>query len=326
VEGHNFDIRKRVVEYDDVINKQREKIYAERDKVLHNEDLSETVMAFVEQELETVVEVHLGEVTADWDLDGLVESVRGLGLHREGLDAESLAELGSRAAITDHLVELAAAQLEEREASFGEETWSLVERAVLLRAIDTLWVDHLTELEDFRRGVGLRGYGGTDPLVEFKREAYKLYDELRGFIRHQVAATIFRVTVQRRTTAPQEAVAMPTLTPEQLARLRAGTAPGDAGAASGEARGATAAAIATGGSVTSSSGALATTELSPLPPTAVLPSAPAARSMRLQHGDETVGTTSAGPGPRQPADVSQLGRNDPCWCGSGKKFKRCHGG
>ena len=73
---------------------------------------------------------------------------------------------------------------------------------MLLRTIDTLWVDHLTELDDFRRGVGLRGYGGTDPLVEFKREAFKLYEELRGFIRHQVATTIFRVNVQRRRRRP----------------------------------------------------------------------------------------------------------------------------
>ncbi len=99
---------------------------------------------------------------------------------------------------------------------------------MLLRAIDTLWVEHLTELDDFRRGVGLRGYGGTDPLVEFKREAFKLYEELRGFIRHQVASTIFRVSVQRRQVASPEPAEMPTLTPEQLARLRRGGAAGRA--------------------------------------------------------------------------------------------------
>jgi preprotein translocase subunit SecA len=297
-------------------------------------------MAFVEQELELAVDVHLGEVTADWDLEGLVEAVRGLGLQVEGLDADALAELGTKSAIGDHLVELAAAALEQRETAFGDETWSLVERAVLLRAIDTLWVEHLTELEDFRRGVGLRGYGGTDPLVEFKREAYKLYDELRGFIRHQVAATIFRVTIQRRPAAPQEPTAMPTLTPEQLAKLRSGQG--------AEARGSAAAAIASGGSATSSSGALATAEFTPLPATGssatgsatasapgdgvssaagVVPSiAPVQqRPMRLQHGDETVGMSAGSGGPAGPADVAHLGRNDPCWCGSGKKFKRCHG-
>ena len=102
VEGHNFDIRKRVVEYDDVINKQRERIYAERDKVLHNEDLSQTVLDFVEQELEQTVDVHLGESTSDWDLEGLVDSVKALGLRGDDLDAEALAELGTRTAISGH--------------------------------------------------------------------------------------------------------------------------------------------------------------------------------------------------------------------------------
>ena len=237
-----------------------------------------------------------------------------LGLRGEHLDAEALAELGSKTAISDHLIDLAATQLEEREATFGEETWALVERAVLLRAIDTLWVDHLTELEDFRRGVGLRGYGGTDPLVEFKREAFKLYDELRGFIRHQVAATIFRVSVQRRTAAPSEPTEMPTLTPEQLAKLRAG-----AGCRRRVAR----------LRPPSPRAAASPPRAGPWP----RPScrrchhpATAARPMRLQHGDETVGTTAGAQAPRRsPPDVAHLGRNDPCWCGSGKKFKRCHG-
>jgi preprotein translocase subunit SecA len=308
VEGYNFDIRKRVVEYDDVINKQRETIYAERDKVLNNEDLSGTVLAFVEQELETIVDAHLGEVVDEWDFEGLAESLAALGIRGEGLDAEALEELGGRAAILEHLIDAASAQLDEREASHGEETWAIVERAVLLRAIDTLWVEHLTELDDFRRGVGLRGYGGTDPLVEFKREAYKLYQELRGFIRHQVATTIFRVSVQRRAPVPEEPMPMPDLSPEQLAQLRsAARQPVGAGALMGS-----------GGSITSSSGALASTELLP-------PSTSPARPMRLQHGDETVGVSAASSGAGQAPDGQRLGRNDPCWCGSGKKFKRCHG-
>jgi preprotein translocase subunit SecA len=330
VEGHNFDIRKRVVEYDDVINKQRETIYAERDKVLHNEDLSGTVLDFVEQELGAVLDAHLVGSTTEWDLEGLAESIGALGLHGEALDAESLAELGTREAIEEHIVDVATARLEEREQAIGPETWALVERAVLLRAIDTLWVEHLTELDDFRRGVGLRGYGGTDPLVEFKREAYKLYEELRGFIRHQVASTIFRVSVQRRAAA-SETTEMPTLTPEQLANLRAAAQPdagargavipGPSGALGPVAQPALAgAAIASGGSVTSSSGAGASAELRPMPAVAT------PRVMRLQHGDETVGV-NAGPGGagQSPDGTQRPGRNDPCWCGSGKKYKRCHG-
>ena len=105
--------------------------------------------------------------------------IEHLGIVGEGIDADSLAELHTQDEIIDCVTEAAEATLAERQTRYGEQTWAMVERLVLLRSIDQLWVDHLTELDDFRRGVGLRGYGGTDPLVEFKREAFKLYDELR---------------------------------------------------------------------------------------------------------------------------------------------------
>ncbi len=323
VEGHNFDMRKRIVEYDDVINKQRERIYEERDKVLHNEDLSETVLAFVDQELQGHVDAHLGEVEEDWDFEGLSEALAGLGLTGEAFSADMLDEQGDRQGIIDYISDQAAAQLDAREEEFGEETWGLVERAVLLRAIDTLWVEHLTELEDFRKGVGLRGYGGRDPLVEFKREAFSLYDELRGFIRHQVASTIFRVSVQRREAAPaQEPATMPTLTPEQLAKLkRGGTRDGGgaqvAGLQSTSSPGTITPAVSSGGSATATSGASVTTQLIP----GLQPQMP--KNVQLQKGEETV---SSGPvrGVAEP-EGEKIGRNDPCWCGSGKKYKRCHG-
>jgi preprotein translocase subunit SecA len=317
VEGHNFDIRKRVVEYDDVINKQRETIYAERDKVLHNEDLSQTVLDFVEQEVMGIIDAHLGEVTADWDIDGMAESLGVLGLQGDDVSADALDELVAREDVIDHIVDHAAAQLEARETELGEETWSLVERAVLLRAIDTLWVEHLTELEDFRRGVGLRGYGGRDPLVEFKREAYDLYSELRGFIRHQVATTIFRVSVQRRESAPQEATEMPTLTPEQLAKLRAGN--GAAQQSTSAPAVFNSSGMSTGGSATATSGAAVTAQLVP----GLQSQAP--RNVQLRKGDQQVAAATPDRGGGQPPEGEKVGRNDPCWCGSGKKFKRCHG-
>jgi preprotein translocase subunit SecA len=309
VEGYNFDIRKRVVEYDDVINKQRETIYAERDKVLRNEDLSETVLDFVLAEIELSVDAHLAGLPDEWDLDGLANSVAGLGLVGEGLDGDGLAELGTREAILEALEDAARAQLEQREAEHGDETWALVERAVLLRAIDTLWVDHLTELDDFRRGVGLRGYAGTDPLVEFKREAFKLYEELRGFIRHQVASTIFRVSIQRQE--PPRPQPMPSLSPEQLAALRR-SQPG------GEAR--EPVAVGAGGAAAGSAAAAEGAALLPGLRPAFSPAA-----MRLQRGEETVASGMAATGSGAPADAHKLGRNEPCWCGSGVKFKKCHG-
>ena len=204
VEGFNFDIRKRVVEYDDVINKQRETIYAERDKVLHNEDLTETVQSFLDEEVEALVDTHLvGEDPGDWNLDGLSSALAAMGLTGEGTSADELWELRSREAIAVHVRDLADERLAAKAAEVGEEDWKTVERLVLIRTIDSLWVEHLTELDDMRRGIGLRGYAQQDPLNEFKREAFQLYDELRGLIRHGVASSIFRVTVTRQPPQPE---------------------------------------------------------------------------------------------------------------------------
>jgi preprotein translocase subunit SecA len=299
VEGYNFDIRKRVVEYDDVINKQRETIYAERDKVLRNEDLTETVTSFVDEEVEAIVDQYLpGEHVDDWDFEGLERAVAQLGLEGPGLDADGLADIGVREDILEHLRDAVDGTLRAREEQYGEEVWSQVERIVLLRTIDTLWVEHLTELDDMRRGIGLRGYGGIDPLNEFKKEAFKLYEELRGFIRHQVASAIFRVSVQQIAPAATETSAGP---------VQATTTTGDGVDAS-------------------------TPALRPTPAAAagVVPGvAGAARSgsIQYQHGDQAMAATGAGAaaGGAATGGAPKLGRNDPCWCGSGKKFKRCHG-
>ncbi|MEA2614062.1 MAG: preprotein translocase subunit SecA, partial [Chloroflexota bacterium] len=203
VEGYNFDMRKRVVEFDDVINRQRETIYAERDKVLRNEDLTATVRSFLDDEIRSLVADHLaGETADDWGMEALVAALKAMGLDEPGTSEDDLWEVGSRDEITEHLLELADARLDAREAETGEIDWALVERLVLLRTIDSLWVEHLTEIDDMRRGIGLRGYAQQDPLNEFRREAFELYGELRGLIRHQVASSIFRVTVTRQ--APGE--------------------------------------------------------------------------------------------------------------------------
>ncbi len=301
VEGYNFDIRKRVVEYDDVINKQRETIYTERDKVLRNEDLTETVTTFLDEELEAIADQYLpGEHVDDWDFDGLARAVAQLGIEGPELDADSLADIGVREDILEHLREAVDATLRAREEAYGEDVWSQVERMVLLRTIDTLWVEHLTELDDMRRGIGLRGYGGIDPLNEFKKEAFKLYEELRGFIRHQVASTILRVAVQQIAPALSETSAAPVSATAQTGDGRNGAA--------APARQPAAAAAAP-----------------------VLPGmAAAARrgSIQYQHGEQPAapagGRAQDGPAGGA-AGAPKLGRNEPCWCGSGKKFKRCHG-
>src|SRR3954454_15987135 len=322
VEGFNFDIRKRVVEYDDVINKQRETIYAERDKVLHNEDLAETVRTFLDDEVEALAESHLvGEDPNEWDLDGLSAALGAMGLTGEGTSADDLWEVHTREAIIDHVRDLADERLAAKAAEVGEEDWKTVERLVLIRTIDSLWVEHLTELDDMRRGIGLRGYAQQDPLNEFKREAFQLYDELRGLIRHGVASSIFRVTVTREPAVPaggDPAVAA------SLARGAAALAGGNGS------KGSRRDGLGTGAGVTTP--ATASTAAAAAAGSAILrggPSAPASRPMRESLGDEPViggnGATSGGPKPGFTPSGARIGRNDACWCGSGLKYKKCHG-
>ncbi|HEY7524645.1 MAG TPA: preprotein translocase subunit SecA [Candidatus Limnocylindrales bacterium] len=291
VEGFNFDVRKRVVEFDDVINRQRETIYAERDKVLRNEDLTDTVRAFLEDEVEALVDQFLGAPSPDdWGMSGLSAALHTMGLDGPGTSEDDLWERGSRESITEHILDLTETRLEEREREIGESDWALVERYVLLRTIDSLWVEHLTEVDDMRRGIGLRGYAQQDPLNEFRREAFRLYEELRGLIRHQVASTIFRVTVTRQQApGPQ-----PLPGPGQPARVGSAV-----GAAAGALAGGTAAA--------------------------------GARPLRESAGDRPLTAASGGPGsgngarPGYTPTGDRIGRNDACWCGSGLKYKKCHG-
>jgi preprotein translocase subunit SecA len=298
VEGFNFDMRKRVVEFDDVINKQRETIYAERDKVIHNEDLTETVRAFIDEELDIVVDADLvGDDPESWNLEGLSNALHLMGLDGEGTSADELWEIGNRDAIAEHIHVLADERLEARATEVGEDDWATVERLVLVRTIDSLWVEHLTEIDDMRRGIGLRGYAQQDPLNEFRREAFRLYEELRGLIRHGVATTIFRVSVTREPAPGTEARPLPG--PGQPARPAIAPPP-------------------------------------PPPPaiTGALPAGPAIRDVRTSLGDQPVagsasvngaGASASGPKPGFTPAGARIGRNDPCWCGSGAKYKKCHG-
>jgi preprotein translocase subunit SecA len=311
VEGFNFDMRKRVVEFDDVINRQRETIYAERDKVLRNEDLTETVRAFVEDEIQALVDQHLsGDVADDWGLEALVAGLRAMGLDGEGTTEDELWELGSREAITEHLLELADTRLERREAEIGEADWALVERMVLLRTIDSLWVDHLTEIDDMRRGIGLRGYAQQDPLNEFRREAFQLYGELRDLIRHQVATTIFRVTVTRQ--APQGGDAS----------IAQNMAAGAARLAASAAQAGVRAVAGAGGAGGAAGTATASRPVGPVV-SGGLPADPMARARPTGAGSNGAGDGQARPG--FTPSGARIGRNDPCWCGSGLKYKKCHG-
>jgi preprotein translocase subunit SecA len=315
VEGFNFDIRKRVVEFDDVINKQRETIYAERDKVLRNEDLTETVREFLDAEVEAMADTYASSMSpSEWNLEGWSSALRAMGLEGPETSEEALDEAAtSRETLVEHVRDIVDGELERRQTEHGEEVWSQVERFVLLRTIDSLWVEHLTEIDDMRRGIGLRGYAQQDPLNEFRREAYRLYEELRDLIRRQVSATIFRVTVRR------EPETVPLPGPAQPARPTDadGTEPGG-GAAMATAGIAPRAPLAAGEAALRRPGV---TPSDPAAPIRGLPADPM-KGAREAPGD---GSVPGGSRPGFTPSGARIGRNDPCWCGSGQKYKKCHG-
>ncbi len=268
VEGYNFDTRKHVVEYDDVINRQRETIYRERDRILRSSDLGPTIVAMLEDEVAALVAEHTAaEHYSEWNLDGLRAQLATMVPSLTDADLRALDDARESEAVTESLLELIRDRYERKRAEVGEQI-GVLERLVLLRVIDSLWVEHLTAVDDMRRGIGLRAYSQREPLNEFKIEAYKMFDELKATIRHDVTHTIFRVSLQQQPAQPRPPV-------RNLVEGRAAVA-GATGSAAGAA---TATAVAAG------------------------------------NGN---GASPARSGPK-------IGRNDPCWCGSGKKYKKCHG-
>ena len=299
VEGFNFDIRKRVVEYDDVINKQRETIYEERDKVLRNEDLTDTVQAFLDQEIDTLVDLHLSSELPmeEWNMAALVAAIEAMGLAGPETTEEALWEHRTRDAIAVRLKDLAAEKLEQK-AEENPDEWSLIERLVLLRTIDSIWVEHLTEIDEMRQGIGLRGFAQEDPLNAFKKEAFALYEEMSALIRHQVATTIFRVSIVRQPVAPQGT--------ETHGEAPAG--------GSADASAPSSASSAPNASSGNGRGAVPGGQQLPKPMPKPLP-----------QGGATSGAGGGAIRPGySPAGV-RMGRNDQCWCGSGRKYKKCHG-
>ncbi len=157
-----------------------------------------------EDEIATVVAEHTaGDHEGDWNLDGLRAQLIGMIPTLTDADLAFLDDAREPATITDHLGELVAEHYERKRATVGPEGMQVLERLVMLRVIDSLWVEHLTAVDDMRRGIGLRAYSQREPLNEFKIEAYKMFDELKSTIRHDVTHTVFRVTLQQQSSQPR---------------------------------------------------------------------------------------------------------------------------
>ncbi|NUQ55026.1 MAG: preprotein translocase subunit SecA [Dehalococcoidia bacterium] len=270
VEGHNFDIRKRLVEFDDVINEHRTVIYAEREKILRGADTRANVLGLLIDELEALMG---GGTSGNAEsIEVLQNELREI-LHPDDLPSlEEMEELGEE--LSDEVLDRAEDRYEQMEELIGADNMRRVEHWLLLETIDYHWREHLTAVEDLRQSIGLQAYAQVDPLVAFKREGYDMFQQLQGNIRRQVARTIFKV---RMVEQPVPAAA---------------PVPGDSAPSPNGESGAKAAPV------------LART------------SAPAAASLRTNREESSSARTAGAP---------KLGRNDPCFCGSGKKYKRCHG-
>ena len=254
VEARNFDIRKHVLEYDDVMNQQREVIYAERRKILRGEDLKENIFFMLDKIIESEMDQYANAklYPEEWTLDGLIEDAEKIYAPEGKLKKEEL-EAMSRDELEETLKKTARDAYAAREQLFGEENMRELEKVVMLRVVDNHWMEHLDRMDMLREGINLRAYGQRNPLVEYKIEALDMFEAMEAAIQTDIAKLMYRVSI-----VTQE---------QQQLQDRLQTA-------------------------------------------------------RASHGEES----SAAETKKKPQrNKNDIGRNDPCPCGSGKKYKNCCG-
>lgn len=272
IEGFNFDIRKHVLEYDDVMNKQREVIYKRRREILAKKSLKDDVMNIVEEEIEQIVSVHTAGHPEDWQMENILNDFNVI--CPACADLKKLVELQKSkndindpqkiSKIIEYLKGMAKEVYGKKEQEIGPDVMRQIEKAIYLRAIDTFWMNHLDDMDYLREGIGLRGYGQRDPLVEYKKEGYMLFQNLLASIRNSVVNTIFKIGVMREEPVPQKSVL------EDAKYQGAEQQPAQFAAAKDDSE-----------------------KKSAVPQTIV--------------------------------NKKEVGRNDPCPCGSNKKYKKCCG-
>ncbi len=195
VEGHNFDIRKQLVEYDDVMNRHREAIYSKRRRALASADLRPEVKEMIAAEIAAIVQAHTDAATSAVDTDKVFEVASAL-MPLDGMVKTKLAK-SHESELIGILNEVAEQVYESRIKEFGDDNMRLIERVTYLRVLDNLWIEHLEAMEGLREGIGLRAIGQRDPLVEYKREGYRLFQRLLATLEAEIANTIFKVSIMR---------------------------------------------------------------------------------------------------------------------------------
>lgn len=286
VEQFNFDSRKHLLEYDDVMNKQREIIYDTRRKILayetdptnkegqeKNDDLKQEILAKIDREISALCAMYTGSVTGDNDYSKLLEEFVNIIPFDEKSQQELLKQISAMnyELITNNLTKIAKDVYDQREKQIGSGLMRYIEQQELLRVIDTLWIEHLESIDDLREGIHLRGYGQRDPLVEYKSEAFSLFEKLIASVDSDIVRRIYKVGVM----TPEQAREMQRMM--QMAQTNASQIENIPGGAPAEVT-----------DVTKVNGVTGVTGVT---------------NVTKQHN---------------------LGRNDLCWCGSGKKYKHCH--
>ncbi|MDM8528942.1 SEC-C metal-binding domain-containing protein [Anaerolineales bacterium HSG24] len=200
VEGHNFDIRKHLIKYDDVINQQREVIYAERKRILNNPDISHVIWAMLEDHISSLVHIFTAsEDPEEWDLVALMSEFRIIVPLEATMVSRRWVDMDPEE-IEEDIMSIAEEKYDLLEEDLGEEVMRRVEKSIMLQSTDMLWVRHLTALDSLRQGIGLRAYGQQDPLVAYKREGFEMYNQLRDAIKERIVRRMFHVRI-----APPEA-------------------------------------------------------------------------------------------------------------------------
>ncbi len=291
VEEQNFLLRKRVLEYDDVMNEQRRVVYKYRREILEGRDMSEISRDELEGVIERLVDEYTaGELLEEWDLEELETQLRQIwpvGIEVASLSPESV----DREKLKDALDDDAMSAYDEREEQLGEDVMRFLERSILLQVIDNRWREHLFDMDYLREGIHLRGFAQIDPLVAYKNEGYSMFEELMHSIWDEFSKLVFRAEIQ--------------VQPEEV------------GAAVPATEGAGAANL-------NYSGGTMENQPSALQQVAATGGAAAAGVAAPQ-------VDGAGNGNGEVVETvvndehENIGRNDPCWCGSGKKYKKCHG-
>jgi len=299
VEAQNFSVRKHLLEYDDVMNKQRESVYTLRREVLEGkvhlteDELVDTrayVLALAEDTLEDQVERFAGKQLdqEEWDVPALIQDVsRVFGLAPPELEALNLDQMSSEE-IGDAVWRVLKASYDDKEKMVGADLLRRVERDIMLQIVDTQWKDHLYSLDHLKEGIGLRGYGQRDPLVEYKKESFGLFQDMKARIEEEMVRYIFHL----RPVLNEEAPNVPRPVARRAAPITMNKPAADTVSPFGAAR-------------------------QPAPSPAASPGSGSPLRPARTGGDDVIKTVRR--------DEPKVGRNDPCPCGSGKKYKKCHG-